>query len=76
MFAANNTEEKIIGPFEWIPEINAYGYDSIIMVVSADNDASNIDNFTTGETIPDWRLFFTIIILDKEIWFQFLAFHR
>ena len=54
--ASNNTEEKIIGPFEWIPEINANGYDSIIMVVSADNDASNIDNFTSGETIPDWRL--------------------
>ena len=54
--AANNTEEKIIGPFEWIPEINVYGYDSVIMVVSADNDASNIDNFTAGETIPDWRL--------------------
>ena len=54
--AGNNTEEKIIGPFEWTPEINTYGYDSIIMMVSADNDASNIDNFTMGETIPDWRL--------------------
>lgn len=54
--AANNTEEKIIGPFEWIPEVNAFGHDSIIMVVSADNDASNIDNFTASETIPDWRL--------------------
>ena len=54
--AGNNTEEKIIGPFEWTPEINTYGYDSIIMIVSADNDSSNIDNFTMGETIPDWRL--------------------
>lgn len=54
--AANNTEEKIIGPFEWIPEVNAYGYDSIFMIVSADNDVSNMDNFTAGETIPDWRL--------------------
>lgn len=54
--AANNTEEKIIGPFEWIPETNAQGHDSVIMIVSADNDASNMDNFTTGETIPDWRL--------------------
>jgi hypothetical protein len=54
--AANNTEEKIIGPFDWIPEINAHGHDSVIMVVSADNDASNMDNFTTGETILDWRL--------------------
>ena len=54
--AANNTEEKIVGPFEWIPEINAYGHDSIIMVVAADNDASNMDHFTPGETILDWRL--------------------
>ena len=54
--APNNTEEKIIGPFEWIPEINAYGQDSIIMVVSADNDSSNMDNFTAGESIHDWRL--------------------
>ena len=54
--AANNTEEKIIGPFEWIPEINAYGHDSVIMIASADNDASNMDNFIVGETIPDWRL--------------------
>jgi hypothetical protein len=54
--AGNNSEEKIIGPFEWIPETNIYGYDSIIMVVSADNDGSNMDNITTGETIRDWRL--------------------
>ena len=54
--AANNTEEKIIGPFEWIPEINANGFDSVFMVVYADNDASNLDNLTVGETIPDWRL--------------------
>jgi len=54
--AGNNAEERTIGPFEWIPEINAYGYDSIIMIVSADTDATNMDNFTAGETIPDWRL--------------------
>ena len=54
--AGNNAEEKIIGPFEWTPEINTYGYDSVIMIVSANNDASNINNFTMGETIPDWRL--------------------
>ena len=54
--AGDNSEEKIIGPFEWIPETNIYGYDSIIMVVSADNDGSNMDNITAGETIPDWRL--------------------
>ena len=74
--AGNNTEEKIIGPFEWTPEINTYGYDSIIMIVSADNDSSNIDNFTMGETIPDWRLYQMTIILDREICFQFKVFQR
>jgi len=54
--AGGNSEEKIIGPFEWIPETNAYGYDSVIMVVSATDDASNLNSFTMGETIPDWRL--------------------
>ena len=32
--AGNNSEEKIIGPFEWMPEINVHGYDSVIMIVS------------------------------------------
>ena len=54
--AGNNAEEKIIGPFQWIPEINAYGYDSVIMIVSATDDTSNINNFTVVKTIPDWRL--------------------
>jgi hypothetical protein len=53
---ANNTEEKIVGPFEWMPNINAYGHDCMLMVVKSDGDASNIDNFTAGETIPEWRL--------------------
>jgi hypothetical protein len=53
---ANNSEEKIIGPFEWTPNTNAYGHDCMLMVVTADGDASNIDNFTAGETIPEWRL--------------------
>jgi zinc metalloprotease ZmpB len=54
--AGNNTEEKKVGPFEWIPEINSYGHDCIIMIVSADTDASNFDSFAIGETIPEWRL--------------------
>jgi zinc metalloprotease ZmpB len=55
--AENNLEEKIVGPFEWIPITNAYGHDCMLMVVSAgDDDPSNIDNFITGEFIPDWRL--------------------
>ncbi|HEY0060650.1 MAG TPA: hypothetical protein VGC21_00940 [Telluria sp.] len=28
----------------------------MLMVVSADGDPSNVDNFTAGETIPEWRL--------------------
>lgn len=54
--AANNTEEKVVGPFEWTPNINSYGHDCMLMVVSADADPSNVDNFTAGETIPEWRL--------------------
>ena len=52
----NKLEEKLVGPFEWIPHINAYGHDCLLMVVSADGDAANVDNFTAGETIPEWRL--------------------
>jgi len=52
----NKSEEKIAGPFEWTPNINAYGHDCMLMVVTADGDASNVANFTAGETIPEWRL--------------------
>ncbi|TWF76646.1 hypothetical protein FHX44_112541 [Pseudonocardia hierapolitana] len=54
--AGNNTQEEVVGPFEWTPNINAYGHDCMLMVVSADGDASNVDNFTVGEVIPEWRL--------------------
>ncbi|MCL4800838.1 MAG: hypothetical protein KJ025_14695 [Burkholderiales bacterium] len=53
---ANNTDEVVVGPFEWTPNINAYGHDCMLMVVTADGDPSNVDNFTAGETIPEWRL--------------------
>jgi hypothetical protein len=49
-------EEKLVGPFEWTPNINAYGHDCLLMVVSSNGDAANVDNFTAGETIPEWRL--------------------
>lgn len=52
----NDSEEKIVGPFEWTPNINTYGHDCILMIVSATSDPSNIDNFTAGEVIPEWRL--------------------
>ena len=53
---ANNTAEILVGPFEWTPHINAYGHDCMLMVVTADGDASNVDNFTASETVSEWRL--------------------
>ena len=52
----NSSEEITVGPFEWTPNINAYGHDCIIVVASAVDDPSNIDHFTVGETISEWRL--------------------
>ena len=52
----NDAEEKIIGPFAWTPAENATGHDTILMIVSATGDSSNIDNFAAGEEIEDWRL--------------------
>ena len=52
----NNTDEQIVGPFEWTPNINGYGHDCLLMVVSAAGDTSNVDKFTAGEVIPEWRL--------------------
>jgi zinc metalloprotease ZmpB len=54
--AGNNSEEKIVGPFEWTPNTNAYGHDCMLMVVSSDGDASNVDTFTAGEVVQEWRL--------------------
>jgi hypothetical protein len=46
--------EIIVGPFDWVP--SQVGHECMFMVASADGDASNIDNFTAGDSIPDWRL--------------------
>lgn len=54
--AGNNSQEKVVGPFEWTPNINAYGHDCILMIAGATGDASNVDTFTAGEVIPEWRL--------------------
>jgi len=54
--AGNNSEEKVVGPFEWTPNINAYGHDCVLMIVGSTGDASNVDTFTAGEVIPEWRL--------------------
>lgn len=54
--AGNNAAEVTVGPFEWVPNVNAYGHDCVLMIVSAPGDPSNIDNFTGSETIEEWRL--------------------
>lgn len=46
----------IVGPFQWVPNINAFGHDCVLMIASADGDPSNVDNFTGTETIQEWRL--------------------
>jgi hypothetical protein len=50
----NSAAEVVVGPFEWVP--SQLGHECMFMVASADGDASNIDNFTAGDSIPDWRL--------------------
>ncbi|MBC7774158.1 MAG: hypothetical protein H7246_01865 [Phycisphaerae bacterium] len=52
----NSTQEKTVGPFEWLPNKNVYGHDCMMMIASATGDPSNIANFTIGETIEEWRL--------------------
>jgi hypothetical protein len=54
--AANNGEEIIVGPFEWVPNENIYGHDCTLMILSTDGDPSNVDNFTLGDTVAEWRL--------------------
>lgn len=54
--AANSAAEVTVGPFEWEPNINAYGHDCVLMIASVAGDPSNIDNFTGSETIQEWRL--------------------
>lgn len=52
----NNAQEKIVGPFKWTPITNAFGHDCLLMIASANGDPSNVDQFTAGESIPEWRL--------------------
>jgi hypothetical protein len=52
--APNNTSEITVGPFEWVP--SQPDHECMLMIVSADGDPSNIDNFTAGDSIPEWRL--------------------
>lgn len=53
---ANNSETVTVGPFEWTPNLNAYGHDCVLMILSAAGDPSNVDHFTPGESIAEWRL--------------------
>lgn len=52
--APNNGAEEIVGPFQWTP--TQVGHECMFMIVSADADPSNVNNFSAGETIPEWRL--------------------
>jgi len=52
----NNTEEKIVGPFEWTPNANAWGHDCMMMIVTADGDDTIVSNLVAGEVLADWRL--------------------
>ena len=44
--------ETIVGPFEWVPEVE--GHECLLASVSADGDPSNAD--TVNGPIPHWRL--------------------
>ena len=50
----NSASEITVGPFEWEP--SQAGHDCMIMVATAPGDASNIDHFEQGKSIPEWRL--------------------
>jgi zinc metalloprotease ZmpB len=51
---ANSATAIVVGPFAWIP--SQVGHECMLMVASNAADPSNIDNFTAGDSIPDWRL--------------------
>jgi hypothetical protein len=52
--APNNAAEVVVGPFEWTP--THLGHECMLMIASSAGDPSNIDNFTAGDSIPEWRL--------------------
>lgn len=54
--AGGSAEEKQVGPFTWIPNVNVYGHDCLLAISSCDGDPSNVDNFTAGDSIEEWRL--------------------
>jgi hypothetical protein len=52
----NNAEEKTVGPFVWTPATNGSGHDTMLMIVSATGDTSNVDTLTAGRTVENFRL--------------------
>jgi hypothetical protein len=54
--AGNNAAEITVGPFEWEPNINAYGHDCVLMIASVAEDVSNVDKLMPGQTLEEWRL--------------------
>ncbi len=52
--APNSAAEIVVGPFTWTP--SQIGHECMLMIASATGDASNVNNFTAGDTIPEWRL--------------------
>ncbi len=51
---ANNASEITVGPFQWVP--THVGHECMFMIVSANGDASNVNNIAAGDSIPEWRL--------------------
>lgn len=54
--AAGDATGVVVGPFAWTPNVNAYGHDCLLAIVTADDDPSNVDNLEPGQTIQEWRL--------------------
>jgi hypothetical protein len=49
----HSSAEIVVGPFAWVPKSRQ---EAMLMVVSAAGDPSNLDNFTSADSIPNWRL--------------------
>jgi hypothetical protein len=54
--APRGAQETVVGSFTWVPNEDAQGRDSLLMVVSADGDRSNVNHFTAATPVPEWRL--------------------
>jgi hypothetical protein len=49
----HSSADILVGPFAWVPKSRQ---ETMLMVVSAAGDPSNIDNYTAADAIPNWRL--------------------